>query len=38
MALQLTGVSAEERAILVIAGVIVATFIIFATHRYFKAK
>jgi membrane protein DedA with SNARE-associated domain len=38
MALQLTGVSAEERAILVIAGLIVATFIIFATHRYFKAK
>jgi membrane protein DedA with SNARE-associated domain len=38
MALQLTGASAEERTILVIAGLIVATYIIFATHSYFKGK
>jgi len=38
MALQLTGLSAEQRAILVIAGLIVAIFIVFATHSYFKAK
>ena len=38
MALQLAGASAEQRAIVVIAGLIVATFIIFATHSYFKAK
>jgi membrane protein DedA with SNARE-associated domain len=38
MALQSTGASAEERTILVIAGLIVATCIIFATHSYFKGK
>ena len=38
LALQLAGASAEQRAILVIAGLVVATFIIFATHSYFKAK
>jgi len=38
MALRFTGASAEERAILVIAGLIVATLIIFATHSYFKGK
>ena len=38
MALQLTIPSAEQRTILVIAGLIVATFIIFATRSYFKVK
>jgi membrane protein DedA with SNARE-associated domain len=38
MALQLAGASAEQRAILVIAGLVVATFIVFAAHSYFKAK
>ena len=38
MALRFTGASAEERTILVIAGLIVAIFIIFATHLYFKGK
>jgi hypothetical protein len=34
----LTIPSAEQRTILVIAGLIVATFIIFATRSYFKVK
>ena len=38
MALQFAGASAEQRTILVIAGLIVATFIVLATHSYFKAK
>src|SRR4029453_2747663 len=38
MALQLTIPSAEQRTILVIAGLIVATFIVFATRSYFKVK
>jgi membrane protein DedA with SNARE-associated domain len=38
MALQLTGASAEERTILVITGLIVATFIILAAHSYLKGK
>jgi membrane protein DedA with SNARE-associated domain len=38
MALRLAGASTEQRAILVIAGLIAATFIIFATRSYFKAK
>ena len=38
MALQFAGASAEQRTILVIAGLIVAIFIIFATRSYFKAK
>jgi membrane protein DedA with SNARE-associated domain len=38
MALQLTIPSAEQRTILVIAGLIVATFIIFTTRSYFKVK
>jgi membrane protein DedA with SNARE-associated domain len=37
-ALQLTSASAEQRTILLIAGLIVATFIIFATRSYFKVK
>jgi len=38
MALQFTIASAEQRTILVIAGLIVATFIIFATRSCFKVK
>jgi len=38
MALQLTIPSAEQRTILVIAGLIVATFIIFATRSFFKVR
>ncbi len=38
MALQFTGASLEQRALIVIAGLIVAALIIFATHRYIKAK
>jgi membrane protein DedA with SNARE-associated domain len=38
MVLQMAGASAEQRAILVIAGLVVATFIVFAAHSYFKAK
>ena len=38
MALQLTGASVEQRAILVIAGLIVVALIIVVTHRYIKAK
>ena len=38
MALRLTSVSAEQRTILLIAGLIVATLIIFATRLYFKVK
>jgi hypothetical protein len=38
MALRLTGASAEQRTIVLIAGLIVATFIIFATRSYFKVK
>ena len=38
MALQFAGASAEQRIILVIAGLIVATFIVLATRSYFKAK
>ena len=38
MALQFTGASVEQRALVVIAGLIVAALIIFATHRYIKAK
>jgi membrane protein DedA with SNARE-associated domain len=38
MALQFAGASAEQRTILVIAGLIVATFIVLATRSYFKAK
>ena len=38
MALRLTSASAEQRTILVIAGLIVATFIIFATRSCFKVK
>lgn len=38
MVLQLSGASVEQRAILVIAGLIVAGLAIFATHRYIKAK
>jgi membrane protein DedA with SNARE-associated domain len=38
MGLQLTGASPEERTILLIVGLIVATFIIFATRSYFKFK
>jgi hypothetical protein len=34
----LTIPSAEQRTILVIAGLIVATLIIFATRSYFKVK
>jgi membrane protein DedA with SNARE-associated domain len=37
MALQFTGVSIVQRAIMVIAGLIVAALIIFAAHRYIKA-
>jgi membrane protein DedA with SNARE-associated domain len=38
MALQLTGASAEERTILVIAGLVVATLLILGTHAYLKGK
>ena len=38
MVLQLSSASVEQRAILVIAGLIVAGLVIFATHRYIKAK
>jgi membrane protein DedA with SNARE-associated domain len=38
MALRFTGASAQQQTVLVIVGLIVATFIIFATHAYFKAK
>jgi membrane protein DedA with SNARE-associated domain len=38
MALRLAGASTEQRTILVIAGLIVVTFIVFATRSYFKAK
>ena len=38
IALRLAGASAEQRTILVIAGLIVATFIVLATRSYFKAK
>jgi membrane protein DedA with SNARE-associated domain len=38
MTLRLTSASAEQRTILLIAGLIVATFIIFATRSYFKVK
>ena len=38
MALQLTIPSAEQRTVLVFAGLIVATFIIFATRAVFKRK
>jgi membrane protein DedA with SNARE-associated domain len=38
MALRLTGASAEERTVLVIGGLIVATFIIFATHSFLKRR
>jgi membrane protein DedA with SNARE-associated domain len=38
MVLQLSGASVEQRALLVIAVLIVAGLAIFATHRYIKAK
>src|SRR5665811_1457532 len=38
LALRFAGASAEQRTILVIAGLIAAIFIIFATRSYFKAK
>jgi membrane protein DedA with SNARE-associated domain len=38
MALQLTGASAEQRTIVLIAALIVAILIIFATRSYFKVK
>ena len=38
MALQFTGASMEQRALIVIAGLIVIALLIFATHRYIKAK
>jgi membrane protein DedA with SNARE-associated domain len=38
LALRLAGASAEQRTILVIAGLIATIFIIFATRSYFKAK
>ena len=38
MTLRLTSASAEQRTILLIVGLIVATFIIFATRAYFKVK
>ncbi|MGB6708061.1 MAG: DedA family protein [Pseudolabrys sp.] len=38
MALRLTGASAEQRTIVLIAALIVAIFIIFATRSYFKVK
>jgi membrane protein DedA with SNARE-associated domain len=38
MVLQLSSASVEQRAILVIAGLIVAGLVIIATHRYIKAK
>jgi membrane protein DedA with SNARE-associated domain len=38
MALRFAGASIEERTIIVIAGLIVATFIVFVTRSYFKAK
>jgi membrane protein DedA with SNARE-associated domain len=38
MALRLTNASAEERVILVIGGLIVASIIVFATHSYLKRK
>jgi hypothetical protein len=38
MALQLTIPNAEQRTILVFAGLIVATFIIFATRSFFKFR
>ena len=38
LALQFAGASAEQRTILVIAGLIVATLIVLATRSYFKAK
>ena len=38
MALRLTGASAEQRTIVLIAALIVATFFIFATRSYFKVK
>jgi len=38
MALQFAGASAEQRTILVIAGLIVAILIVLATRSYFKAK
>jgi hypothetical protein len=38
MALRLTGASAEQRTVVLIAGLIVATFIILATRSYFKVK
>jgi membrane protein DedA with SNARE-associated domain len=37
-ALRLTSASTEQRTLLLIAGLIVATFIIFATRSYFKVK
>jgi membrane protein DedA with SNARE-associated domain len=37
-ALRLTSVSAEQRTILLVGGLIVATFIVFATRLYFKVK
>jgi membrane protein DedA with SNARE-associated domain len=38
MALQMTIPSPEQRTILVFAGLIVATFIIFATRSFFKVR
>ena len=38
MALQLTIPSAEQRTILVFAGLIVATFLIVATRAFFKVR
>jgi membrane protein DedA with SNARE-associated domain len=38
MALHLTSASAEQRTILLIAGLIVAAFIIFAARSCFKVK
>jgi len=38
LALRFAGASAEQHTILVIAGLIAAIFIIFATRSYFKAK
>jgi membrane protein DedA with SNARE-associated domain len=38
MALQLTVPSAEQRTILIFAGLIVASFIIFATRSIFKVR
>ena len=38
MTLQFTGASMEQRVLIVIAGLLVIALLIFATHRYIKAK